>query len=230
MQAYGITIDVDWATEMAIMDCAKQLSEKNVKATFFATHKSDVLKDLENDPLFEIGLHPNYYKEPNVDKAITDLKKIYPDAISVRSHGLYSSSNIQKLYLKHGFKYCSEVFVPKSDSIPPYWRFGEGSLVIIPYHWEDANYFTYQKQVNFDPKTDLNGNNLKIFNFHPVHVFANTNGRKHYEEIKKYYHDDEGLLKLRSKLGVRDYFQKLVGSGHNFKNIKDFGYEFGFSN
>ena len=43
---YHITFDIDWAPDFTINYCLQILKKKNIKATFFATHRTDLLKNL----------------------------------------------------------------------------------------------------------------------------------------------------------------------------------------
>jgi hypothetical protein len=59
LKKYHLTFDVDWAPDSSIELVRLLLAESNVVATFFATHQTDVIKDLMRDG-HEIGLHPNF--------------------------------------------------------------------------------------------------------------------------------------------------------------------------
>ena len=85
-----ITLDVDWAPDELCEYCVNILRKYKVKATFFATHRSDYLIELSKSDDIEIGIHPNYMGKNNYEAVIDELLKWYPNARSVRSHGLYS--------------------------------------------------------------------------------------------------------------------------------------------
>ena len=56
-----ITVDIDWAPDIAIAATAKYLIENEVKATWFITHASPEVERLKEYPqLFELGVHPNF--------------------------------------------------------------------------------------------------------------------------------------------------------------------------
>ena len=62
----------------------------------------------------------------------------------------------------------------------------------------------------------------KIFNFHPIHLFLNTETLERYYKIKKDYHNFNVLKKNRNtkNYGVLDFFKELM------KAASDGGYEF----
>lgn len=203
-------MDIDWAPEEAIQYCVDLLKKFNIKSTFFATHESSVLKGLVKDNDIEIGVHPNYFKNKNFENVIDELLIFYPDAISVKAHGLFSSSNIVKLYQRKGFKTCSDVFLPSHPNLEPVWRFGQDSILMVPYFWEDDNYFTNALDPDFEIDRFILIPGLKIFNFHPIHVFANTSTHQHYQDFKKYYKEPAELKKRRSCKGTEDFFTNLL--------------------
>jgi hypothetical protein len=43
---------------------------------------------------------------------------------------------------------------------------------------------------------------LKVFNFHPIHIFENTHSQAHYREIKQHYQNPAELEKHRAKRGL----------------------------
>ena len=82
-----ITLDVDWAPDFMINFVKDILIENNVKATWFITHNSDYVKELEKTDRFELGIHPNFSNDStqgnNAEDILSNLKKIVPTAKSV---------------------------------------------------------------------------------------------------------------------------------------------------
>ncbi len=54
---------------------------------------------------------------------------------------------------------------------------------------------------------------LKVFNFHPIHVFLNTERLERYEESRPYHRSPEELLKYRNNdtPGARTALKTLIG-------------------
>ena len=97
-----ITIDIDWVIDEVLFDTVQLLKKNNSKATFFVTHVSDILDDLEQDPNFELGIHPNlnyllngdFRYGKNYREVIDYYLKFVPSAKSIRSHSLTINSLI----------------------------------------------------------------------------------------------------------------------------------------
>ena len=212
----SITSDIDWASETIIEHMVNILYKFNHKCTFFATHKSDILKKL-NDEKYEVSIHPNFNKilfenetlSPN--KVVSDLLNIYPKSIGVRSHSMTQSSPLLKLFAESSLKYDSNQFLPYDFDIKPYrcWT----GLLRIPYNWEDDIHYMYGKTFKklFIKDIDLKDCNV-IMDFHPTHVYLNTFSYEHHNYCRKYFNDP---LKLKKCInykykGVRDYFIEVL--------------------
>ena len=217
-----LTFDVDWANDEICKYCVALLRKYKAKATFFATHPSEFLQSLSNSEDIEIGIHPNYLANANHEYVIDELLEWYPNAKSVRSHGLCSSSNITKLYYEKGLKVCVDIFLPNHPGLEPVWRFGVGSMIIAPYFWEDDSYFSYYSDIDFEPYAFIEVMGMKIFNFHPVHVFANTNSTEHYNAIKSHYHNPQKLWESRPDLGIESFFIKLLHMSNILKGLEKY--------
>lgn len=222
----AFTSDIDWAPEQVIEDFLDLFLEYNVKCTFFCTHESHTLKKANKD-LIELAIHPNFNdnflgKTNNSPKNIIDnLMNIYPEAVGVRSHSLTSNSYLQLLFHELGLLYDSNLYYPFVDKAQAYkcWT----GLTRIPFHWEDDLHFYEKKSYDFD-FTNLIENNRLILNFHPIHVFLNTDCLETYQQGKKFYQEPNELIKFRNKdkIGTRDLLIKLLkqSSDMNFDNVK----------
>ena len=52
---------------------------------------------------------------------------------------------------------------------------------------------------------------LNIFNFHPIHIFLNSEKLQRYENSRHIHHDPKELIKIRfNGYGVRTFFKKLI--------------------
>ncbi len=205
-----LTFDIDWAPEEVIKYTLDKLTKSNLKATFFATHESNILKSL-NTEFFEVGIHPNF----NISKGdlltpIEDLMKIYPNACGGRSHSLFSSSNILEVYERFGLKYESNIFLPYHKNLNMVKR--RKNLFSIPFFWSDDycldNNLLNKKKIN----KLLYTKGLKVFNFHPIHIFVNTPSFDFYNKVKKYYKDPKKLIEIKnnSQYGIEDVFNEIV--------------------
>ncbi|MFC2001674.1 hypothetical protein ACFLUZ_04115 [Chloroflexota bacterium] len=207
MDKIGISFDIDWAPDEVIQYVFNLLAEYQVKTTCFATHNSALIKSLDNKK-YEIGIHPNFNDSNDYDKTIKVLKAIYPEAIGVRSHGLLQSSNILQLFLNNDLKYDVNTFIPLREGLYPFTRLNR--LVCIPYFWEDDANFS--SKVTFELEDlQLHKKGLKIYNFHPMHVFMNTKSSEHYNEYKQYYQQPDMLTAYKGTgKGTQTLFIELL--------------------
>lgn len=214
MTKYIFTLDIDWAPEEIIADTLQLFEQHKVKVTLFATHKSEQILNANTDKV-EVAIHPNFnelifnndQKKPK--EVLTELLDIYPDSIGVRSHSLTQSSGLVNLFKEVGMMYESNTLLPYFSEIQPYkcWS----GLTRIPYNWEDDVHFTYGNK--FDGDGLSHNCKYKIYDFHPMHIFLNTDVLETYNKAKFHYHDFEILKKFinKSNLGTRDLLINLLG-------------------
>lgn len=197
----SITLDIDWAPPEVIDYSLNLLSQYNIKATIFSTH--DVI--IEGH---EVGLHPNFESNLSHEDALKKLQDIYPNAIGVRSHALIISSRIYDLYADHKLKYSSSYYVNEQ----PFNPFNTiRDILEIPIFFEDDLYFK-KGDMSFNANNiNFPLESIKVFDFHPVHLFLNTHSTEHYLSSKKYYHNAKELKRCRvKKKGVCDLFHELM--------------------
>lgn len=199
-----LTFDIDWAHDEVIYDTLQVLDEYGASATLFATHESKVLiEGCLNNPKYEIGIHPNFnlllnnsIKNKSFDNICTELKDSFPFASSVRSHALCFGSLIQTSYEKLGITHDSSVMIPSlhnTHSIFP-WKMWD-NLIRVPYFFED--YVTAKTRDKTSIKTLISRPGLKVFDFHPIHVFLNTESLDRYEKTRKIHQDPKDLINYR---------------------------------
>lgn len=215
----GITCDVDWAPESVIEYTLDLFESNKICCTLFATHKSQVLDNC-NRNYFEIGLHPNFNfllnnkSDKSFTEIIDDLKILYPEAMGIRSHCLTQNTIMTEAIAKRGFSYESNDLVPFGKNLPgiKLWN----NLVRIPIIWEDDLHWRYNKGFE-NHGIDMNEQGVKIFNFHPIHIFLNTPTAAFYNGVKEHYQNPDALNKLVNKEipGTRDLLLSL------FNEIKE---------
>jgi hypothetical protein len=211
------SIDIDWAHDQVIDYTLNLFAKHNISCTIFATHDSPVIKNL-NDSLFEIAIHPNF--NPNLlngkgrcaKDIVLDLMDIYPDSKGVRSHSMTQSSRLLDVFVECNLKYESNLFLPYWENIKPV-RMWNG-LIRMPYNWEDDVHFLYGNNFE-DSKINLT-NQINVFDFHPIHLFLNTDCEQTYINAKSYGNDYNELTKFRNilKKGSKDLLVKLFESKH----------------
>lgn len=175
MNEIAITFDIDWANDEVIDFTINHVLKLGIKATFFATHDSLTIKKLSTIPNFEVGIHPNFLKGStqgnSVNSVMDTLKKQFPYAISVRSHAMVYSADIARIFSMFGMKVDSSIYLGGMQNIMPYTtKYGGGKKIArMPYYWADDGALQHLSR-NFN----IDAPGLKIYCFHPIHVFLNT--------------------------------------------------------
>ena len=84
-------------------------------------------------------------------------------------------------------------------------------ILEIPISFEDDLYFSNPSKTFKINELHLNPKKLFIFNFHPIHIYLNTNSMQHYQKSKMYSHNSDKLKLCRSnKRGTRDLLIELL--------------------
>lgn len=218
-----ITLDMDWAHDDIIMDTLSLLEQTGTRATWFVTHATPLLQRIRENPQFELGIHPNFNNlltggtgtSANAEEALDRIMDIVPEATAVRSHSLTQSSPLLDLFKKRGLIYDCNTFIPHNAHIPlrP-WHHWNG-LVKVPHFWEDDVEASGENPTYAD-LTTIKGP-TKVFDFHPIHIFLNTDTPERYALARPHLQDIPNLLKYRnsSAPGSRTALQSLI-SPHQY--------------
>jgi hypothetical protein len=211
-----LTVDMDWAHDDVIWDCLTLIDSYAMPSTWFVTHQTDVLGDMRRRPKVELGIHPNFRPffegtstvvraEDEVDRLVS----IVPKTRVVRSHSVVSSSHLSGIFGEKGITHESNTFIPYGSGIflEP-WPNPQG-LIQIPFGWAD-DVATYSDQP--EPSDILASSQpLQVFDFHPIHVFLNTESMDRYERTRDLHHDPKRLLEERFEgYGTRSRLNALL--------------------
>jgi len=232
-----LTFDIDWACDEVIAETIELLEQEKISATIFVTNDSPILKRMRCNEVIELGIHPNFNnlfdginKEKGTEKIVKELKEIVPEAKSIRSHSLVQSSKLLDVFVKNGFTHETNQFIPDYSGINilPYRHLN--GIIRAPYKWEDSVHFEAVEkgfQKDWDIKRCLSKDGLKIFNFHPIHIFLNTEKVERYENSRDAHKDVIQLEKHKNKknIGTRDILIELINEGKkrnlNFSRISE---------
>src|SRR4030095_1684373 len=210
----GFTVDIDWAPEEVIADTLALFEKYSAKCTFFSTHHSEIL-NLSNQKLFEIAVHPDFSQllvgnsAKNYLDILDEILDLHPKAKGIRTHHLIESIDLLQRSSEKGVTYESIIFLPYYDNIKPITLWN--GLIRIPFNWEDDVHWSYG--YSFDSvEFDDNEHELNIFNFHPIHIYLNTENKYRYYEAKKYYKNPAKLFELKNNeiKGTRDFLIMLL--------------------
>jgi hypothetical protein len=188
----AITFDVDWAPDWSVALCADLCRKHSVPATFFATHPSAALRDLLADPLFEVGVHPNFMDRSSHGSTPREVMNycldMAPSARAMRTHGLIQSTALLGL-ISDDFPTIEtdvSLLLPGHEGLAPVdWYADPGSrrIVRLPYFWEDDIHACQPRCDWTQPQPTAPG--LRIFDFHPIHIALNMDTLNRYATLKR---------------------------------------------
>jgi hypothetical protein len=193
----AVTLDVDWAPDFMIDFAAAILIEHRVRATWFITHRSPSLDRLRMHPdLFELAIHPNFFPGSTQGESpgavLQYCMKLVPEAVSVRIHGLLQSTALLAQIMEQTpIMIDASLFLPRAPDLRPIeYHWAQRRLLRVPYFWEDD--FEMERPTPCWQLEALlgNGPGLKVFDFHPVHVYLNSHSMEAYRRLK---HDAPNL-------------------------------------
>jgi hypothetical protein len=213
-----LTLDVDWASDDVFAHAIDLVDSLGARATWFITHDTPLLDRLRNSDRYEIGIHPNFnpllFKGDTSlgstpEEIVSRLLALVPGAKSVRSHSMTQSSWLLNLFRRLGLTHDCNSFVPVESSIAlKPWRGWEG-LVRVPYFWEDDLHAIGGEPWDVTATTRHRG--LKVYDFHPIHLFLNTPTPGHYETARPLLSDLGRLQAMRhTGPGPRTFLEELV--------------------
>ena len=186
-----LTIDIDWAPDFTIDFVAEQLISRQIRATWFVTHVSPAIARLKQYPdLFELGIHPNFLSGSThgntPDAVLHHCMTLVPEASSVRTHMLFQSTLLLRQILAQSTITTDvSLFLPGTPHIRPVeWVCRRRILLRIPYFWADD--FEMERNIPcWRLASHLGvGKGLKVFAFHPIHVYLNCADTEIYQTLK----------------------------------------------
>ena len=210
-----LTFDIDWAHDEVLEDTINLITKAGVDATWFVTHPTKLLRKLRTDLDHELGIHPNFNdllsgtNQSSSKEIIKDYLRIVPDAKSVRSHSLTQSERLVDQFHECGLTHISNFFIPYGNLSPiaPFQLWDE--MAIIPHCWQDN---VALRISSCFPNTVKDVAGLHVVNFHPIHIFLNTENLERYEKTRQLHQKPRELINFRHQgQGTRSVFMKLLG-------------------
>jgi hypothetical protein len=119
-------------------------------------------------------------------ESIKEMKRLYPNAISLRTHGLFHSSILKKAErVDYDIEIDSSIYLREMPNISPFYTYYESkSLLNLPFFWtEDGEMYSPRSTFNAEDKISCPG--LKIFTYHPVHIWLNSATMDRYTKLKQ---------------------------------------------
>ena len=213
-----ITMDMDWANDGVLADTRALADSLNIPVCLFVTHDTPMLAEFRADPLFTLGIHPNYLPllnfsgqtEKDYAGILEEMTALVPEAKVIRCHALVDATPILVLAKSKGFLADMNLFIPYSSGIRlrPFTHFS--GLKRLPFFYEDDAWTLEAGHAS--PEEHLRADGLRIFNFHPIHLYLNTEKMERYHQAKACYHDFEKLapfINQGPEPGARDFLLGL---------------------
>ncbi len=230
-----LTFDMDWVNDGVLEYFYEMICELDICGTLFVTHDTSFLDMARQGDRLELGIHPNFNRlmentEPknvNAETIIRDLLKVVPEAVSVRSHALVRSSLLSRSFSKNGLKYESNIFYSVEDGITIKKYQDVWGMMQIPIIFEDDIYLLSEGKHSMEWYINGNFTSPMVFNFHPLHLYVNSDKMEQYDNAKKYIHNYEMLKPFRNseRWGTEKNFRELVSiakkNNYSFRKIKE---------
>ena len=219
---FCFTSDIDWASESIIEYSHNVLSGNDLKLTYFVTHSSPFLNDLNEQNKVRLLIHPNFLPDSSHGNSFTEVidycLNLVPNADGFRSHRYFEVNDIMDDLEKRGFRFVSNHCTRCETHIKPLIH--RSGLLSIPIFLEDGGYLLMDPDLNFNnliPK--LRSPGLKVINFHPAHIAFNTPDFDYTRSIKDSMSreswnnldkSDLQNLENKQKLGIRTIIQQII--------------------
>jgi len=215
------TFDIDWVEDFVLEVVLDILDKYNVKSTFFVTHESDLISQLKINNNVDCGIHPNFNPLLNGDfrygknaqEVLEYYLKMVPNATSIRAHSVCECGNFSTIYEKLGIEYDSNVYIPHySDIEPSSWKVHNKNIIKVPITFADDELLVTSSISTDLVKQLLNKNGLKVLDFHPIHIFLNSENIERYNNTRPYLNNYDELKKHINKnaYGVKDLFIDII--------------------
>jgi len=217
MSEVYLTFDLDWVCDEVVADTLDLVELANVAATWFVTHDTPLISRIRANPKFELGIHPNFnfllegnpQNGKNAEEVVDRLLAIVPEAKVVRSHSMLQSSRLSQLFVDKDLTHeCNHLIPEQANIVLKPWRLWNG-LIKVPHFWEDDAVCIYAQNT---PIVELVARvGLKVFDFHPIHVFLNTECLDRYERTRPDHRNPAKLIRHRFRgLGTRSSLEQLL--------------------
>ncbi|MDR1292977.1 MAG: hypothetical protein LBJ91_06270 [Clostridiales Family XIII bacterium] len=219
-----LTFDVDWACDEVLEYAISLVEDSDTKATFFITHDTPLLARLRENPNIELGVHPNFSPllenggGASAREILQDIHAVVPEAVAVRSHALMTGSLLSDLFYKDGLRIESNTYYHVGrEKIIPSPAYDPCGMLRVFHFWEDDCHIAWADQRverDWDAGGFLDYDGVRIFDFHPIHLFLNTEHGQRYESSRGVHRAPTELAHHRNTAdaGAGAFFTDLIGA------------------
>jgi len=176
---FVFTTDIDFSPEWAIEETLKAFHDLEVPLTPFTTHPSDTIKRYYGAPEMRryVGLHPysgRTLQGNGFEQIIHTLRKMWPEARTVRNHSYRTLTREATHLCKIGFQYDCDLCLLLQPYCTPL-RHCSG-MTRFPTWWEDDVHMAWKHPLKLDElKGHLELPGMKIIDTHPLLFALNKN-------------------------------------------------------
>jgi hypothetical protein len=200
----SLTFDTDNCPELAIEFVQERLERHGLAGTFFCTQRYELLRDPH-----EAATHPflrEFYKLDEMFDPLDRLMEQIPEAVGNRCHQLTCNGALYRRLGEVGFLYDSGWPMYMHNDIRPI-RLHTGILELPIFYAENL---IIEHGMTEAFLAGLRAPGLKVFLFHPVHVFHNSNQKTFYEIMKVPYPERYAPELVTQGEGVLTFFDTLL--------------------
>lgn len=200
----AITFDTDNCPELAIEFLQKRLDNHGIPATFFCTQRYETLH-----PPHEAALHPFLKEFVQLDQTLAPLHALMaaiPEAVGNRCHQLTANGMLYRHLGEKGFLYDSSWPLYLHKNLSPFHL--HSGLYELPIFWVEQIFYEEGLSRTFLERLHTPG--LKIFLFHPVHVYHNSTGSTYRDLMKIPYPDRYRPELVNQGEGILTFFDFLL--------------------
>lgn len=210
----SITFDTDWMSEQALTAFLERLPVPGT-ATFFAHQRYECLLGSPH----EVGPHPFI---THLDGWRTELRALAGSlgrpVRGTRTHSCVFSHMVGVGLAEDGYEYVSQASTLYADGLRPH-RHPWGLWELPIYYMDNMDFWMTRNWPDlghrvFDPRwieRAVQGEDLYVFDFHPLHVALNTRSPEDYQQVKgRVIQDGVSPFDLAFPgRGAREYFEQL---------------------
>lgn len=182
--------------------------------TFFCTQRYQCLEEGGH----EIAPHPFLGEGSVWEDELCRMRALFPEATGWRSHSCVFSHLLMEWVGENGYHYVST-----NDEVgrrgPRPFRHPWGVWQLPIYYMDNMDFSTphYWPELGhskFDPalvERALEDDGVYVFDFHPIHLLLNTEGKDHYFAVRQRFLEGEDVAVLRSlNYGTASFFTELT--------------------
>ncbi len=220
-----IVLDMDWACDAVLEDTIELIQRLDIRVTLYITHATPVLAKLRGlSSMIELGIHPNFNDllqgtlptgtSTTARQRVEEMMKLVPEARSVRSHSLTTTSWLNYVFADAGLTHEVNTYLPLQAGMNlRAWRNWDGRLIRVPFLFEDSLQEFMADSGGWSVEKHLKHAGMRVLNFHPIRLFLNAKDAQLPQEAAPARQTVAGLAAHRrdsAMMGSRAFLEQFV--------------------